>query len=471
MKFSPLLISLTSILWGIVQLGGKAYAQDSTCVSCLPQCLCQQEIGTRFQEEKKEVIRANWDDFAGENLEVPFPASVGSDIVSLRLDALGCVYPSFINDSRLRDLFLKDWVSYRALASRSFYILLRNKPKALDAIRPDLKTQFVDLARIAGRRFSGNKNTINDLTINNFFEFRKAWNQLFLTEFIHTAQQQINEKGIRHLYFFIPGYNVPYSLAHLQGNRAFEDIDRLIPTAENKEKVMFIRLFWPSNNQKNKIFGETRCNMKNQKSLRNGLLNDYVTNRAYLASLTLRAFLKELDPDLSVHMISHSFGAVISTGVVLSPKHKIKASAHNTPFNKRIIEKFKADPPGQKITLFLNAPAIPGTNSFLPLDKIKNANHHFYIGYNPKDQMLSKQVVPVIGWFTSAARRNATTLGANWRGEVDSVKVLVAKQGLDNNFTYCPSLHKNHDYFCYREQQAFKSHFSNYITRTVSGRN
>ncbi len=448
--------------------GMAVYAQDIDCISCEPQCLCKEEIGQRFNDQQKEIIRNNWNDFEGENLEKPFPASVPSDVTSIRFDGLGCVYPSFMDDSRLRALFLRDWVDYRTLASRSFYMLLRKRPGALATIRPELAKQFKGLEKIANRNFSGDPAKVDSLTITNFFKFRQAWNQLFLGELIQTTRKHIQDKGIEQLYFFIPGYNVPYSLAHLQGNRVFEDIDRLVTDSDSKKKILYVRVFWPSNNKKNSVFGKTRCNIKNQKSLRSGLLNDYVTNRAYLASLSLRALLRELDPALSVNVVSHSFGAVISTGLVLSPVRKIAKSQRNSPFNQSLLTEFEIGIPRQKITLFLNAPAIPGRTTFLPLDKNQNANHHFYIGFNPKDQMLTKQVAPVIRWFTSAAKRNATTLGADWHGEVNRLKKLVAHQGLEKNFTYCPSLHKNHDYFCYRQQEAFKEHFSNYVKSTLS---
>lgn len=433
-------------------------AQDINCISCLPQCLCNQEIGNKFNSTQKLIINNNWNDFEGADLEKDLPSKISSNIISLRFDGLGCIYPSTITDTLVKDRFLKDREDYRALISRSFYSLLRSDGNALDKTLPNLKPLLAKLSTIAASNFKRDEDVIK-----NFFLFRETWNNFFLQEFINFTHKRIAENNLDKMFVFIPGYNVPYSLAHLQGNRVFEDIDQIIPKGVKKDRIQFVRIFWPSNNQKYHDFDNGQCNMDNQKNLRNGILNDYVTNRAYLTSLSLRKFISELDSTVQINVISHSFGAVISTGIVLNPIEKISFRDRKSTFNQLILKEFDATLPKHKISLFLNAPAIPGSNTFIPLDKVNNANHHFFIGFNPQDEMLSKKMVPIVKWFTSAKKRNATTLGSDWKGEIYRVKKIVQTKGLDDNFTYCPSLHKNHDYFCYRQQERFKSHFSNYI--------
>ncbi|MCK7553976.1 hypothetical protein MKQ70_02715 [Chitinophaga sedimenti] len=123
------------------------------CQECSPNFLCTGFLYDRFSLEKRKIISDNWYEFAGENLEAPFPcgeASVKS--MALRLDGVGCVYPAKVNNNNLQSLFLDDRVSRKNVRARTFYSLMRNHNGALDfrndsSFYSDLKGNIEPYAR------------------------------------------------------------------------------------------------------------------------------------------------------------------------------------------------------------------------------------------------------------------------------------------------------------------------------------
>ncbi|MFM9908388.1 MAG: alpha/beta hydrolase [Chitinophagaceae bacterium] len=452
-------------------ISSTLYSQSlsQNCMDCRPSCLCKSTIGNRYTENEKAIIKSNWSDFEGEDLENSFPISKSANIMSIRFDGLGCVYPTFIKDNKLKSLFFNDGVRHTALNAFTFYSMFRKfSENSLISKNPAFNQVLKELSAISKINFSNN----DDSTIQNFFDFREKWNSYFLSALVNEVNDNIKQKLIKYCVFFVHGYNVPYSLAHLQGNTLFKDILDSIAVEEDQKKILFIRVFWPSNSKKEKLFGNVFCSLKNKLNLNSGKLYSFITNRAYLISLSLRSIINQLDRNISINLVSHSFGAVVTTGIVLHPINKIKKLDRDSPFNKKIIRAFDTiSIPSQKVSLFLSAPGIPGNTTFCVLDKEKNKDNYFYIGYNNKDMVLKKKNVPFLGWFLTAKKRNSTTLGCNWRGEIDSVKAIVDKVGLSDNFIYCQNgLKKNHDFFCYRLQEPFKRNFGNYVRTNLISR-
>ena len=100
------------------------------------------------------------------------------------------------------------------------------------------------------------------------------------------------------------------------------------------------------------------------------------------------------------------------------------------------------------------------------MNKDTNSNHRFFISYNDDDEILRKAKFNFLG--INAGRRNATSLGCNWKGEIDSVKSLARERNLSDNFKFCrTSENENHDYFCYREQENFQKFFTKYVYENI----
>lgn len=196
-------------------------------------------------------------------------------------------------------------------------------------------------------------------------------------------------------------------------------------------------------------------------------LYSYVTNRAYLTSLSMRSILRQLDKDINVQLISHSFGAVITTGIVLDPFCKMKPKDTNTHFDRALMKVFRdTASPERRISLFLSAPGIPGVTTFRPIGREKNKDHFFYIRYNHCDRVLNKRLIPFARFFTDTSKRNSTTLGCNWKGEIDRVERVFGMAGLQSNFSAKrTSTRTNHDYFCYRRQPDFQDFFADFARK------
>lgn len=436
----------------------SVYAQ-SNCDNCNMACLCKETIGCRYSQEEKKVIWQNWTDYEGEELDSVFPLKKKATVISVRFDGLGCVYPATLHSDKIKTFFLDDKVRKSAYRALTFYSLLREHGYKLDANElggSDFFNRMVNLAK--------QNPTPDSLFFANLLQFRQEWNERFLPGILNHMEELSKEKSLAELIGFIPGYNVPYSLAHLQSVALFNDIIDSLP-AEKVSQTLFVRFFWPSNDGKQKKFGCGKCKMNNQLRLINAKLYNFVTNRAYFSGLTVRELVNRLPLQLRIKLVSHSFGAVISSAVVLSPEGKIKRKWRNAEFNKQMLKSFATVPiPQRPIKIFMSAPGIPGVANFKSIDAVINGNHQFFVSYNPKDKVLRKKVVPVLGWFTKASQGNSTSLGCNYKGEIRKVATLFDSVQLTHSFrASLTSRKKNHDYFCYRQQPGFSTFFTGFI--------
>jgi hypothetical protein len=87
---------------------------------------------------------------------------------------------------------------------------------------------------------------LNDFFIKNEFDSVEDRSGYDLREFSKKISKLINEHAIKHIYFFVHGYNVPHSLAQMQGNKLLDPIT----SYHGKENILFIRVFWEAGNYK-----------------------------------------------------------------------------------------------------------------------------------------------------------------------------------------------------------------------------
>jgi hypothetical protein len=430
------------------------------CENCSPKYLCTGFLYDQYDLQQRRIIEDNWYEFEGENLDIPFPVKHKDAIVtSLRFDGLGCVYPKSICNNDLQSLFLDDKSTRKSLRSRTFYSLMLKHDGAMKFEGHEL---FADTLKSCIE---------NDLRKNDFYsdrcliEFRETWNKRYLTEFSESLKYLIKNNDIRRVVFFIAGYNVPYSVAHLQGNALIDDYMTEYKNYRS-DTVLFVRVFWPSNDDKTMRFKENGCTIMDDMEPRIGKLYNYITNTAYMVSLSLREVINTLNPSMEVNVVSHSFGAAIAAGTVLHPGPKMKDTL-STELNRFYNQAFRAIPPvSQRTYMFLNAPGMPGIQTFRAMNAASNNNHYFYIGYNENDKVQRRHILwkfPGRPWTG-----NATTLGCNYNHEADKTKAMLAGMKLDDHFRpYRTSMLKTHDFFCYRQQELFKKAFREYIKASV----
>jgi hypothetical protein len=433
---------------------------------CKPGELCSAMIRDAYLDSKKNVLIDNWTDFAGSNLEAEFSLSDRNALVtSLRLDALGCIYPSTVNDDKFKRSFLNENVPQKRFYKLSF----------LDVF--DHNSSFQELIAAQSPAFIESLTAQNDIRNQHnslsekadaTFAFRKIWNQHYLPKYASELNAIIKQHNVKEVFFFIHGFNVPYSLAQLQGNAVFNRIiaDRKIRAVQ--EKILFIRVFWPSFSAKRTRFmdNDRNCSVKNKGiAILKTRLYSFVSNRGYLCGNTVNQLMLQLPQELKYNFISHSFGSTISAAMLFSPVSKIKVKDRETPFNKNMIDQFKNQSPLSewKINFFMNAAGMSGVSTFQGLDEEKNKQHFFFIGHNSEDKMLLKKHLPFMQF---PACLSSTTLGCNHHSEVDSLLSLAASRKLLGNFFESrTSTLREHDFFCYLQQIGFQSFFDRFISR------
>lgn len=447
-------------------LSFDVHSQKSDCIDCDPKCLCLKNFAGNYTPSQKKVLTRNWSDFSGNDLENELPLlapdqSRVNNTFSIKLDALGCIYPDFFIDADLEYDFLNDKQPITRLAKYCFYMLVYRNKDTLIRRYPENKALFTELYNITTRRISKQDNYVK------LFEFKEKWNNYFLPKMMTKLKGVIIQRNIKKMVYFVQGFNVPYALAQVQGNAVFSDVIKNFDSLKQPyQDILFVRLFWPSHTSKHSDFDSSICNLDNIKNLPTGKLYSYVTNRVYMGALTLRDILFGIDNKISHHFISHSFGAALTTSIVLHPAAKI--SDTTSYFNSLLLKQFnsKSTPSDKHISFYLNAPAIPGQTTFAKLNSDANSRHHFYVSYNDSDEMLRKDAFRLLG--ITAARLNATTLGCNWDNEIERVRRLADEKKLGSNISFMrTSARVNHDYFCYREQDDFKIFFSRYIVNNI----
>jgi uncharacterized protein YbcC (UPF0753/DUF2309 family) len=112
----------------------------SQCNQCQIKDLCNEFIGSKYQSlEQRDLIKNNWTDFAGTNVENNLHNSKlpMTSIVTIKLDGLGCLYPMNQNLSKWKELFLDKHYSESMVPKNSFYHLFFEFNGVLDSFFSD----------------------------------------------------------------------------------------------------------------------------------------------------------------------------------------------------------------------------------------------------------------------------------------------------------------------------------------------
>ncbi|UYQ95520.1 hypothetical protein MKQ68_10450 [Chitinophaga horti] len=323
------------------------YFAESETRSCKSRPLCRDCFANKYTDAQKRTLDENWSDFEGADLDQTLAADSLLHTFKIRFDGIGCVYPSFFNDNRLKEIFLNDNVIIGGFRRYSFLMIMHRYPDTLEVFYPQLKGKLDALKKIATRERS--LYTLRpEHTV--CFEFREAWNDVFMPEIIAAANKKVRDHELKQCVYFVPGYNVPYSLAQVQGNFMFRDYANNLPDRKTGDSILFLRIFWPTNDQKKHDFTLENCNTDNKLIKANKTLYDFITNRGYNAALSLRKFVKALPEDMIITGISHSFGATVSTALVLSPETKMDGDNHRDSLFEAAFR--KETPPRQRCYFF-----------------------------------------------------------------------------------------------------------------------
>lgn len=443
---------------------GQQLTTKEDCKDCKLDCLCHSffapYIGNAGLMQK---IHNNWNEFLGEDLEASFPASKGVKTISLKFDGMGCVYPlnkEIVNG--IKEEILDEGLADTYFEKNSFFQLYYKKTqkkgsKLINEFikKSNLRFDDSDLYRISGIRYP----TIP------YYDFIEKWNEKFIPEWIDEFNRLLSTNKFKRIIFFIHGYNVPYSLAHLQGNVMLDSLLSFSPDL-TPEDILYVRLIWPSGDNKYHQISSTECNYGNIQGPGTVKLYQYVSNRAYLASVYLRRILTNIQTNAPIDIITHSHGSTIATTALIKTTSKL----HLTVDEKDKSEMYQLivnEPlPNKQISVFLNAPSIPGVNTFSDIDTTISfyKKYFFFIGYNNNDKTLKKGFIDLL--TDLAPYLSSTTLGCNYEDEVTKTKKVFAEKGLATQVIAKEnSVVEEHEFFCYLHQPLFKQNLIWYLNR------
>ncbi len=371
------------------------------------------------------------------------------------------------------------------------------KRKAIKQFQKRINDSIRDLAYEYGVDFSYEEqvSTINEDNINSS---------------VKQLADLVKSKHITKIYFFIHGYNVPHSLAQLQGN----EMIRLINNGSTlKDKILFIRVFWDSNSrkkfdlalsQKKSGFYLKNLTYRDKKTIKNATKFGPTLRRGKDCAIYFRKFLNKLSQNnitnkVEYAAITHSLGALVMTNSLINTPHQLhkpkkktkklllqynftdtlsKASvAEITSKMRNLGEKektvrqiesmFREPLPELKFKIFMNAPAISAqTFKYINVNK----PYYFAVGFNRNDPVLSKRFAlrkvkynPMFPGFVCK-----TSLGFNYRNDCEKVLFIydekMPMENIKNKFQgFSSSTYFHHDIFYYYQHALFQFYFTKFI--------
>lgn len=292
-------------------------------------------------------------------------------------------------------------------------------------------------------------------------------NQLTGVERFSDSLRRLASKMDR-TFVFVHGYNVPHSLAHLQGNKVAWTLAEEYPN----ETILFVRVYWDGKSRKKLLIKKqpftegyvvSKFIFKDELSISNAT-NWFATRcDAQKCGITLREILYKADvsnsltlPPREINVIGHSLGALVTVTALINSiegldvtSDSLKMHLQNANYQIENVDtawvhkyvqskgdrkakhvSFMLDQmvmehlPSYRVNVFLNAPAISGTPYFKYLDTTKS--YSFHSGFNRYDPVLAKRFILKNNARISfkASMLGSTTLGINFLDENNEVRSL-----------------------------------------------
>lgn len=458
---------LYSLLLLPILLQGQEQSKTETCDDCRMDCLCRGFFSEYLNHTGRlEKIHANWNEFFAEDLEQSFPAPKAVKSIALKFDGLGCIYPAFlVPGSEAGSEFLDETIKKKRFYKNSFYsFFLKESRNSGNAVRQD----FISRSGFRSDDFKKVKMGLLCKPAIEYFDFIEKWNERFIPETVDEINKVLAGNSFKRIVVFTHGYNVPYSLAQLQGNVLLDSILSFSPDIKPQD-ILFIRLFWPAGNLKEHILTSSKCDYNNFERIATVRYHTYYSNRAYLAAIATRKIFQQLKTELPIDIITHSLGSTVATTIMIQTEKKLQSG----PVSNSIAAYMKKVPlPEKKINAFLNAPSIPGVMTFTDMDPRDPVyqNYFFFIGYNNDDITLKKQRLKLFGktvrFIGPTEQLSSTTLGCNRNDEVAKTIQLFQQKGLGSQVeAKINSRQKEHEFYCYIKQPAFKENLVWFLKR------
>ncbi len=441
---------------GLASCAGGRGALDSP--GCKIPTMCQMFVGPHLANHAKP-IKDNWDDFFGSDLEQILPNKFAATTLSIKFDGLGCLYPEGSKEiHQIENEFEDTALDTRIFHKESFYHLYEH-PKFISSPAVKRFREEVGFESSMPRLMPDNpdeaqkQQAIKAMGGLRYFKFADEWNRKFLPSKIDQINAAAGSSKIKRIIFFIHGYNVPYSLAQIQGNELSKTLNE---SGLNTDEVLFVRVLWPSGFRKRDDFSDNTCNYDNFENAKTAVAFTYYSNRTFMAAIYLRQIIRGIDrKDIDVDIITHSHGSSLASALLVNATSRMQSGVLSNFIAMRML----CEPlPDRNIDVFMNAPSIPGVNTFTDLASgSPQSKYRFHVGFAPHDKVLLKRKLPVLTSLKFSAIISATTLGCDFKGEIGKTKEIFRERGHGDNFKATKiSDELQHDFFCALQQQGMK---------------
>lgn len=419
----------------------------------------------KYDSTQKKLIKEHWTQYFKNDIHRQLDNNLNA--FPIKFDSYGSLYPDSLVfnsfNSNNFELGMKD----KNLYKYSIFTIFENNSEKIEK----------NISLIADKKEREEyKKYLTKGFINNEDIFYEQWDQYHYQKIASELNNKI--KNYNKVVFFIHGYNVPYSLAVIQ---LIELANLLKKNKIETDSVLFVPVFWPSNNAKacildsKEVFSTENFKGFNIRGIKNGLKFLHYTNRAYFAALGLRSIINLTNfEDKKIYIFSHSLGGVVATTMLIDTYSKLDLDMDLSIY-KNATELYQAKkgtldevsegilqtmtatknkPPNQKMKVFLSAAAMPGVYTFKDMDKATIKNKEFYCTINLDDEMITKTAIPLPG--VSASNMNATGLGCNYDNDALKTQMLFENPS-QFNFRLV-SNNQDHDILTYMKQEHYKQY-------------
>jgi hypothetical protein len=449
----------------VLCLSPFCYSQKGIeCTNCKKN---KKEIQKKFLNEyqaKYDLLCNNKKEYFGVDLEKELNGnSPKENIFDFKFDALGCVYPEIIknNPENFRRFFEKsrNWkgVKSNKYLYRNTFFEFKESQIYKDTFEYNVKdTSAMKILTDVDFGISPPPSSIPPSTMINF---KNYWDSLFLEKEISSFNKKIKDGHFKKVVFFVHGYNVPYSVAKIQSNTFINQFKN------NDKSTLFVNIYWPSTARKKIIRNKNTLFIKDKISLHSVRGFSSIVPRTFLVGNSINKILNGISSEFicDVNMYGHSLGCAVITSSILPQANKLEKNKDSELFKLIQNQSFKADTL-VNFKVFLNAPAMPGLESFNKDSFNTNSKKvKWNIGFNPDDKVLNKTVF----LFRFGDNNGNTRLGGNWENETWKLKDNLRRIDLEKNFNFVRTSNykdiKGHDFFCYFNQPLFQKHLKDFI--------
>lgn len=353
-----------------------------------------------------DLASENWTDYFSVDLyEKNFVDNI--DIFPLYFDAMGGHYPSFklIRLMKSNGFEFKNNLSYSekdqkkaviAYTWPSFLSAGENR-ESLAKIK-DKMSELKELQTSVSSLANGKIDQIGkEAEMNSIMDFYSTWNRYRDSVVIHNLSNFIkNSNKYDQILFFIPGYNIPYSMQVAQAERMRDSVQMYT----NTTSTLIIPIHWPAGDSKR----FDNWSKDNPIPSLTGWLS--IKNRAYFLGYRLRQISKLIEksnPKIRQKYFAHSTGAAAIMTLIADP-------GRGLDIGRDCVEICNGSP--NEMVLHENC--------------LGNRNHYRYMQYLSHSTPRLKTKVPV--FFSAPA------IGTSWRKTICDADGVQKSRSLYSSF-------------------------------------